>query len=285
MIESIILSIFVSAIIAGLLGSLTGLGGGVVLTPILVLFLGVPIQYSIGASLVSTIATSASSGSRYLREGIAHMRLAISLEIATTTGAITGSLLEYIIQKEHLFNLLDIIFGAVLIFSISPNFIKMGQEIPEYKDKIPSFSMKLKHYGVYYDEALNREVRYYGTRYPFGLLGMYVAGLVSGLLGIGSGALKVLAMDLGMNLPFKVTTATSSFMIGVTAATSAGVYWSLGLINPIIVGVTIPGVFIGSNIGSRYLNKLLNKRLRQIFTLVLILLGIQLILRGLGIFE
>lgn len=275
--------LFVASTIAGLLGSLTGLGGGVVLTPVLVLFLGVPIPYAVGASLISTIATSASSGSRYLKTGLAHMRLAISLEIATTSGAITGSFLEYIVEENHLFGLLDIIFGIVLIFSVIPNFIKMKSEIPEYVEP-DGLSAKLKLHGSYFDEALNKHVKYHGIRYPYGLLGMYIAGLVSGLLGIGSGALKVLAMDLGMNLPFKISTATSSFMIGVTAATSSGVYWALGIINPVIVGVTIPGVFIGSNLGSRFLNRLMSKRLRQIFTLILVVLGVQLILKGLGIF-
>ncbi|BFI76094.1 sulfite exporter TauE/SafE family protein [Sulfurisphaera ohwakuensis] len=283
MLLTFIALLFVASIIAGLLGSLTGLGGGVVLTPVLVLFLGVPIEYAVGASLISTIATSASSGSRYIKTGLAHMRIAIALEIATTTGAITGSFLEYIIEEEHLFKLLDIIFGGVLIFSVIPNFIRMKSEVPVYVNP-DGFSSKLRFNGSYYDEALKKEVTYHGVRYPLGLLGMYIAGLISGLLGIGSGALKVLAMDLGMNLPFKISTATSSFMIGVTAATSSGIYWALGIIDPIIVGITIPGVFVGSNFGSRYLNKLMNRRLRQIFTLVLIILGIQLILRGFDIF-
>ncbi|BFH72773.1 sulfite exporter TauE/SafE family protein [Sulfurisphaera javensis] len=283
MLLTLLVLLFIASIIAGLLGSLTGLGGGVVLTPILVLFLGVPIPYAVGASLISTIATSASSGSRYLKSGLANMRIAIALELATTSGAITGSFLEYVVEKEHLFNLLDIIFGIVLIFSVIPNFMRMKSEVPVYVNP-DGISSKLKFNGKYFDEALKKEIEYHGVRYPFGLLGMYIAGLVSGLLGIGSGALKVLAMDLGMNLPFKISTATSSFMIGVTAATSSGVYWALGIVNPIIVGVTIPGVFLGSNLGSRYLNKLMSRRLRQLFTLVLVILGIQLILRGFGIF-
>ncbi|BCU69363.1 sulfite exporter TauE/SafE family protein [Stygiolobus caldivivus] len=275
--------LFVASVLAGLLGSLTGLGGGVVLTPILVLFLGVPVPYAVGTSLISTISTSASSGSRYLSAGIANMRIAISLEIATTSGAVTGSFLEFLIEKYKLFTVLDIIFGIVLIFSTIPNFIRMASEVPVFKDP-DGLSKFMRLQGEYYDEALKQKVKYHGVRYPIGLLIMFTAGLVSGLLGIGSGALKVLAMDLGMNLPFKVSTATSSFMIGVTAATSSGVYWALGLIDPIIVAATVPGVFLGSSLGAKYLNKFLSRRLRQIFTLVLIALGIQLILRGLGIF-
>ncbi|QGR20064.1 sulfite exporter TauE/SafE family protein [Stygiolobus azoricus] len=283
LVELFLFLLFLSAIVAGLLGSLTGLGGGVVLTPILVLFLGVPVPYAVGTSLISTISTSASSGSRYLNAGIANMRIAISLEIATTAGAITGSFLEFLVEKYKLFAILDIIFGIVLIFSTIPNFMRMSSEIPAYISP-DGLSKLMKLEGDYYDEALRQKIRYHGVRYPVGLAGMYIAGLVSGLLGIGSGALKVLAMDLGMNLPFKVSTATSSFMIGVTAATSSGVYWALGLIDPIIIAATVPGVFLGASLGSRYLNRFLSRRLRQIFTLVLVALGIQLILKGLGIF-
>ncbi|MEJ2770363.1 MULTISPECIES: sulfite exporter TauE/SafE family protein [unclassified Stygiolobus] len=283
LVELFLVLLFLSAIVAGLLGSLTGLGGGVVLTPILVLFLGVPVPYAVGTSLISTISTSASSGSRYLNAGIANMRIAISLEIATTAGAITGSFLEFLVAKYKLFTVLDIIFGIVLIFSTIPNFIRMSSEVPAYVSP-DGLSKLMRLQGEYYDEALKQKIRYHGVRYHVGLAGMYIAGLVSGLLGIGSGALKVLAMDIGMNLPFKVSTATSSFMIGVTAATSSGVYWALGLIDPIIIAATVPGVFLGSSLGARYLNRFLSRRLRQIFTLVLVALGIQLILRGLGIF-
>ncbi len=276
------LDVFLAGIIAGLLGSLTGLGGGVVLTPVLVLFLKVPIQDALGTSLISTIATSSGAASAYVKDELSNMRIGISLEIGTTLGAVTGSLLLYTIQSMGLIYLISIIFGAVLIFSTFPNFSRMRSELPK-NVKPDYFTQKLKIHGKYHDEALNQDVEYVGRRYPLGLAGMFVAGLMSGLLGIGSGAFKVLAMDTMMSLPFKITTATSNFMIGVTAATSSGLYWFLGYIDPLLVAATIPGVLLGSLIGTRYLNRLLSRRLRLIFTFVLIVLGVQLILKGVGV--
>ncbi|MEM3803105.1 MAG: sulfite exporter TauE/SafE family protein [Conexivisphaerales archaeon] len=276
------LEIFLAAILAGLLGSLTGLGGGVVLTPLFVIFLRTPIQYALGTSLISTIATSSGAASAYVKDELSNMSIGISLEIGTTAGAITGSLLLYTIQRAGLIYIISILFGAVLIFSTLPNFMRMRSELPS-NVKPDYFTKKLKLTGRYNDEALHQEVEYSGRRYPFGLAGMFIAGMMSGLLGIGSGAFKVLAMDVIMSLPFKITTATSNFMIGVTAATSSGLYWALGFIDPIYVAATIPGVLIGSTLGTRYLNKLFSRRLRQLFTAVLILLGIELILKGLGV--
>lgn len=276
------LEIFLAALLAGLLGSLTGLGGGVVLTPLLVLLLGVPIQYALGTSLISTISTSSGSASAYVREELSNMRIGIALEIGTTTGAICGSFTLYTIEKLHLLSIISVLFGAVLIFSTFPNWARMKSELP-MGVKPDFFTKKLGLYGTYYDEALKKTVEYHGRRYPLGVAGMFLAGYLSGLLGIGSGAFKVLAMDFAMSLPFKISTATSNFMIGVTAATSTGLYWTLGFIDPVLVASTIPGVLIGSLLGARYLNKLLNRRLRQIFTVVLILLGIELILKGVGI--
>ncbi|MDG6999088.1 MAG: sulfite exporter TauE/SafE family protein [Nitrososphaerota archaeon] len=277
-----VILVFAAAILAGLLGSLTGLGGGVVLTPFLFLFLGVPLQYALGTSLISTISTSSGSASAYVKDELSNMRVGISLEIGTTVGAIVGSLTLYTMERLNLLQVISTIFGVVLIFSTFPNFVKMQKELPE-NVKPDLFSRKLKLTGTYYDQALKQDVPYVGKRYPLGVLGMVVAGFMSGLLGIGSGAFKVLAMDFMMALPFKISTATSNFMIGVTAATSSGLYWSLGFIQPLLVASTIPGVMIGSLIGARYLNKMLSRRLRQIFTLVLIALGIELILKGLGL--
>jgi len=278
----LVLFVFGTGLLAGLLGSLTGLGGGVVLTPLMVLFLGVPVEYALGTSLISTIATSSGSASAYVKDKLSNMRIGIALEVGTTAGAITGSLLLYTVERLNLLYLISIIFGAVLIFSTIPNFIRMRDDAPGNL-QLDSFARKLKLTGSYYDEALKKDVPYVGRRYPFGILGMYIAGLMSGLLGIGSGAFKVLAMDFVMGLPFKISTATSNFMIGVTAATSSGLYWSLGFIQPILVASAIPGVLIGSLIGTRYLNKIVSRRLRQLFTIVLLVLGVQLILKGLGV--
>lgn len=280
---TLVVFVFLAAVIAGLLGSLTGLGGGAVLTPILILFLGVPLQYALGTSLISTIATSSGSASAYVKDELSNLRVGISLEIGTTSGAIVGSLTLYFIQRANLLYVISIIFGAALIFSTFPNFLRMKHELPQ--NVLPDLlGRKLKLVGTYHDEALDKDVPYAAKRYPFGLLGMFVAGLMSGLLGIGSGAFKVIAMDFIMDLPFKISTATSNFMIGVTAATSSGLYWSLGFIQPVLVASTIPGVLIGSLVGARFLNRLVNRRLRQLFTLLLIILGIQLILRGIGLY-
>ncbi len=276
------LEIFFAALLAGLLGSLTGLGGGVVLTPLLVLLLGVPIQYALGTSLISTISTSSGSASAYVKDELSNMKVGIALEIGTTTGAIFGSLTLYTIERLHLLFVISVLFGVVLIFSTFPNFVRMKSELPTGV-KPDYFTKKLSLFGTYYDEALKKTVEYQGRRYPLGVAGMFLAGYISGLLGIGSGAFKVLAMDFAMSLPFKISTATSNFMIGVTAATSSGLYWSFGFIDPVLVASTIPGVLIGSLLGARYLNKMLNRRLRQIFTVVLILLGAELILRGVGL--
>jgi uncharacterized membrane protein YfcA len=279
---ALILLAFITALFAGLLGSLTGLGGGVVLTPLFVLFLGVPIDYALGTTLVSTIATSSGSASSYVKDELSNLRIGISLEIGTTTGAIAGSLTLFSIQRLNLLYTISIIFGCVLIISTVPNFMKMKTELPE-NVRSDSFTTKLRLTGTYYDDALKKQVPYVGKRYPLGVLGMFVAGYMSGLLGIGSGAFKVLAMDFMMDLPFKISTATSNFMIGVTAATSSGLYWGLGFIQPVLVASSIPGVLVGSLIGTRFLNKILSRRLRQVFTLVLVALGIQLVLKGLGI--
>ncbi|MEM3670445.1 MAG: sulfite exporter TauE/SafE family protein [Thermoprotei archaeon] len=274
--------LFLAALLAGLLGSLTGLGGGVVLTPLLVLFLGVNIKYALGTSLISTIATSSGAASAYVKDELSNMRVGISLEIGTTTGAITGSLTLLYIEELHLLGIIAVVFGCVLIFSTFPNFVRMKHEATEttHTDRL---SEKLGLKGTYYDEALGQQIKYSARRYPLGVVGMFVAGFMSGLLGIGSGAFKVLAMDMFMDLPFKISTATSNFMIGVTAATSSGVYWSAGFIDPFLVAATIPGVLIGALIGAKFLNKLVSRRLRQLFTVVLILLGVELILHGLGV--
>lgn len=276
------LEIFLAAILAGLLGALTGIGGGIVLTPLLVLLFGVPIQYAIGTSLISTISTSSGSAAAYVRDRLANIKVGIALQVATTVGAIFGSLTLYYIQRADLFALLRVVFGVVLIVSTFPNWAKMKAEVFTPKTPDP-FTKKLNLSGSYYDEALKRVVEYQGTRYPLGAAGMFAAGYISGLLGIGAGAFNVLSMDLAMSLPFKVSTATSNFMIGVTAATSSGLYWALGLIDPILVAATIPGVLLGSNLGARLLNRLLSRRLRQLFTVVLVVFGVELILRGIGV--
>ncbi|EZQ04818.1 MULTISPECIES: sulfite exporter TauE/SafE family protein [Acidianus] len=279
---ALFLSVLFSSILAGYLGSLTGLGGGTILVPILTLYDGIPIIYATGASLISTISTSSGAASAYIKDRITNVKLGMSLEIATTAGSIVGSLTVAYIYEHHLAYIIYIIFGIVLIGSIYPTITKGKRELPEPKPQDWTTRF-FQLYGDYYDSALGKQVNYWGIRWWLGEIIMFFAGFISGLLGIGSGALKVLGMDYAMNLPMKVTTTTSNFMIGVTAATGSSIYWALGYIQPLIAAPTAIGVLLGALIGTKTLVKLKNRRIRTIFTILLGFLGIQMILRGLGI--
>lgn len=274
------LSIVVGGIAAGTIGSLTGLGGATVLVPLLSLFYGIPIIYATGASLVSTIATSAGSASAYTREKITNVKIGIGLEIATTAGAIVGSLTAVYINNNNYSWVIYIIFGVVLLGSLIPT-VQRGK----YEEPLPikaDWSTKLFQLtGSYYDKRLKKKVDYEGVRWWLAEFIMFFAGVISGLLGIGSGALKVLGMDWAMNLPMKVTTTTSNFMIGITAATGSSIYWYNGYIQVFIAAATAIGVLIGSFIGARILMKITNKNIRWIFFAILSFLGAEMLLRGL----
>lgn len=280
----LIAAMVLSSIASGFMGSLTGLGGATFLVPIYVLFLGIPIQYAAGASLMATIATSSGAGSAYVRDRVANVRIGMSLEIATTAGSIIGSLLAAWVYAHGLQRIIYVVFGIVLLSSIYTQITRSKFELPEPKPP-DRWSKWLQLYGKYYDPTLGREVEYHGIRWWLGESIMFVAGLISGLLGIGSGALKVLGMDWAMNLPIKVSTTTSNFMIGVTAATGSSIYWFFGYIQPLFASVTAIGVLAGSFIGARVLIKLRNVTIRYIFMAILAILGIQMILRGLGIWS
>jgi len=267
---------------AGFIGALTGLGGGTVLVPIYTLFMGIPIMYAVGASLISTIATSSGAASAYVREGITNIRIGISLEIATTLGSIVGSLVTTEIYRLGLTRILYVVFGAVLLFSLYPTYRRLSMRRWE-PTREPDWSTRLFSLrGEYYDEARGETVKYYGVRWWLGFLVMFSAGMVSGLLGIGSGALKVLGMDDAMMLPMKVTTTTSNFMIGVTAATGSGIYWANGYIQPFLAAPTAMGVLAGAMLGTRALVRMRGRTLRLIFMAILAALGIEMMLRGLG---
>jgi uncharacterized protein len=273
-----LLFIFGGAVLAGVVGSLVGLGGGVLLVPMLTLAFGLPIQYAVGTSIVAVIATSSGSAAAYVRDHLTNMRVGLFLEMATTIGAICGAFLAGILVP----NLLFVIFGLVLLISAVPLVFKIGEELPRgvRNDRWANW---LHLSSSYPDRRLGREVSYQVTRTPVGLAMMYVAGVLSGLLGIGSGTLKVLAMDTVMRLPMKVSTTTSNFMIGVTAAASAGIYFSRGDIPPLIAAPVALGVLAGAFIGSRLLTRLSNKTLRLIFLPVLTIIAIQMVMRGLGV--
>jgi uncharacterized membrane protein YfcA len=272
------LKIFLISIIAGVLGSILGLGGGIIITPVLTLVFGIDIKYAIGASIVSVIATSSGAAIAYIKDRITNIRIGMFLEIATTTGAITGAFLSGIISTKALY----FIFGILLLYSAIAMLKKTKSELPKDVEEHP-IAKKLNLNGEYYDKVLQKQVQYKvaGVYGGFGM--MYVAGVISGLLGIGSGIFKVMAMDLFMKLPLKVSSATSNFMIGVTAAASAGVYLLRGSIDPKISAPVALGVLFGATIGTRVMQNLKSKTIRKIFIPVLAYVSIEMIIKGLGV--
>ena len=261
--------------VAGVLGSLLGLGGGMIVVPALTLLLGVDIRLAIGASIISVIATSSGAAAAYVRDHLANLRVAMFLELGTTSGAITGAWVAGILHPRWLF----VLFGAILGYSA----LAMLRPRPRVVAH-PHGGMRLVHrlrlQSSYFDEARGEEVFYEPARPALGLALMYVAGIVSGLLGIGSGALKVPAMDLAMGLPIKVSTATSNFMIGVTAAASAGLYFSRGQIDPFVAAPVAIGVLLGAFTGSRILSRVSSRALRVTFVIVLVLVSVQMLVKG-----
>jgi uncharacterized protein len=258
---------------AGLLGSLTGLGGGVVLVPLLTIFFKVDIRYAIGASLVSVIATSSGAAAAYVKEGFSNIRIGMFLEIATTLGALCGAFLATVVPTR----VLAIIFGLVLLYSAQLS--RKPRTRWERNLPLDPLATKLKMNGSFPSEEGGSR-QYNVQNVPTGFSIMLGAGALSGLLGIGSGALKVLAMDQAMKLPFKVSTTTSNFMIGVTAAASAGIYLNRGYIDPGLAMPVMLGVLYGSLLGARILIKAETKVLRLIFSLVIVVLGAQMIYEG-----
>ena len=274
--------------IAGMLGSLTGLGGGVVIVPLLTLVFGVDIRYAIGASLVSVIATSSGAAAAYLREGYSNMRVGMFLEVATTIGALSGAFIAAYISTSAI----AVLFGVVLLYSAYTSLRgKADASLGLAADRIATF---LKLDGSYPAARLDgsrivasadgsaAERQWYHVRnVPAGFGLMYVAGVLSGLLGIGSGAVKVLAMDQIMKLPFKVSTTTSNFMIGVTAAASAGIYLRRGYIDPGLALPVVLGVLGGALTGALILPGAKVRTLRIVFGTVIAALGVQMIFDGL----
>jgi len=261
------------ALAAGFLGALTGLGGGVVIVPLLSVIFHVDIHYAIGAALVSVIATSSGAAAAYVREGYSNVRVGMFLEIATTVGALAGAALILYLRVS----IISIIFGVVLLYSAYASSTEHTDSKPEAgADRIATW---LKMDGTY--PGANGMEGYHVRGVPQGFALMFVAGVLSGLLGIGSGAVKVLAMDRAMKLPFKVSTTTSNFMIGVTAAAGAGVYLSRGYIDPALAMPVMLGVLAGSLLGARVLAGARVKVLRVVFSGVIAVLAIEMIYNGL----
>ncbi len=262
------------SIVAGLLGALTGLGGGVVLVPMLTLVFGVDIRYAIGASLVSVIATSSGAAAAFVREGFSNIRIGMFLEVATTFGALAGASLAARLPNAAI----AITFGVVLLGSA---YLTMRRPGDEHSAGQPDWLAG--RLGMDSSYPTSEGPRPYHVRgVPQGFSLMFVAGTLSGLLGIGSGAVKVLAMDQLMRIPFKVSTTTSNFMIGVTAAASAGVYLNRGYIDPGLAMPVMLGVLLGSTMGARLLMRAPTRALRTVFTIVIIVLAMEMIHQGLA---
>lgn len=268
--------LFLISIVAGVFGSILGLGGGIIIVPALTLILGIKIKYAIGASIVSVIATSSGAAAVYVRDRLTNIRVAIFLEVATTIGAICGALLSSKLPTNFLF----LIFAAMLLFSCWVMYRKVHQEKNGYKFVSSPLATRLKMNSSYPDHHLQQEISYGVINIPLGFTMMTGAGLISGLLGVGSGALKVPAMDGAMNLPIKVSSATSNFMIGVTAAASAGFYYMRGEIIPVLVAPVALGVLAGTWGGTRLMVRLPSSLIRLIFIFVLIFIAIQMGLKG-----
>jgi len=264
--------IALGSFLAGLLGALTGLGGGVVVVPMLTLLFHVDIRYAIGASLVSVIATSSGAAAAYVREGYSNIRIGMFLEVATTFGAIFGAILATRVPTAAI----AIVFGLVLLFSA---YFSSRPHPPEVLDMSPDrLAAALKLNGEYPTPSGPRAYNVHHVPAGFGL--MFGAGALSGLLGIGSGAVKVLAMDQAMRIPFKVSTTTSNFMIGVTAAASAGVYLHRGYIDPGLAMPIVLGVLAGAMMGARILPVASTRLLRTVFVWVIVALAFEMLYNG-----
>ncbi len=267
------LLVWAGAVLAGFLGALTGLGGGIVIVPLLVMGFDVPVHKAAGASLVSVIATSSGAAAAYVKEGYSNIRIGLFLEIATTLGALTGAYAAGYISGSAL----AVIFGVVLLVS---SWLSSRPRAEKSDDRPPDpLAARLGLDGTF--PTTEGKQTYKVHRVPLGFALMFVAGVLSGLLGIGSGAFKVLAMDQAMGIPFKVSTTTSNFMIGVTAAASAGIYLRRGDIDPGIAMPVMLGVLLGSYLGTKVLVRAKTGALRTVFGLVILALAVQMIYKGL----
>ena len=261
------------ALLAGLVGALTGLGGGVILVPLLTLGFGVDIRYAIGASLVCVIATSSGAAAAFVKEGFTNIRIGMFLEIATTVGALLGTVVAAYVSSSTL----AVIFGIVLLFSAAQSLRPRVEHIT--RTEPGSLGDRLRLASTFPSDG---ELVAYGVeRVPAGFAMMFTAGMLSALLGIGSGVVKVLALDRAMHLPYKVSTTTSNFMIGVTAAASAGVYLHRGYIDPALCFPVVLGVLGGAMLGARMLTAVRVKPLRILFTIIMVALALEMLYQGL----
>jgi len=266
--------LFLVSVVAGFVGAMSGMGGGVILIPVLT-FLGMDIKNAIAVSIVSVIATSSGSASAYVRDRITNLKVGMFLEMFTIVGALAGAAITLVSGRKFLF----ILFGVVLLFSWVALFRQRNEDWHStvHQDR---FSRWLELQGSYYDQSIRETIAYRGTRAYLGGPLMFGAGVIAGLLGIGAGALKVLIHDLVMRLPPKVSTTTSNLIIGVTALAGTSVYLSAGMIDPGLAAPIILGVVIGATLGTHFLVRLTNRMVRRIFLGILLILGVEMIIRG-----
>lgn len=278
-----IIQFMIIAVLAGFLGSLVGLGGGIIITPALTILFGIDIKYAIGASIVAVIATSSGSAIAFVKDHVSNMRVGMLLEVFTTAGGIVGALMAGIFSSK----LLYIFFSLILLNSFYGMLKKTGliNKGKKEEDKVENdkYADKYKLNSTYYDKATGETVKYNVTNVPQGSLVMFGAGFASGLLGIGSGAFKVVALDSYMKLPIKVSTATSNFMMGVTATASALIYFFNGTINPAIAAPIALGTLIGSRTGAKVMQRLDAKYIRYIFLPILLFTIVNMFLKGVGV--
>ncbi len=277
-----ILLLALVAVAAGFVGSLTGLGGAVVMIPILLIFFGVPFPIAVGTGSITILATSSTTGAAYLRDRLTDLRIGMFLEIATVPGALVGASLTVLLTHANLDHVLSIGLGFVLLAIVPGSIARRNEELPS--GVVPDRrSRALGFAGEYHDEALGRTVVYQAADTDPALAVMFGAGVVSGTFGVGAGVFKVLALDRFLRLPMKIATATSNFMIGVTGAAGAGVLLAAGYINPLIAAPVAIGTVAGAFVGSQILPGLHNRTIRLLFLPVIVALAIEVILRGFGL--
>ena len=278
-----IIQFMIIAVLAGFLGSLVGLGGGIIITPALTILFGIDIKYAIGASIIAVIATSSGSAIAFVKDHVSNMRVGMLLEVFTTAGGVVGALMAGIFSSK----LLYIFFSLILLNSFYGMLKKTGliTKVKKEEEKVENdkYADRYKLNSTYYDKATGKTVAYNVTNVPQGALVMFGAGFASGLLGIGSGAFKVVALDSYMKLPIKVSTATSNFMMGVTATASALIYFFNGTINPAIAAPIAIGTLIGSRTGAKVMQRLDAKYIRYIFLPILLFTIVNMFLKGVGV--
>ena len=278
-----IIQFIIIAVLAGFLGSLVGLGGGIIITPALTILFGIDIKYAIGASIIAVIATSSGSAIAFVKDHVSNMRVGMLLEVFTTAGGVVGALMAGIFSSK----LLYIFFSVILLNSFYGMLKKTGliTKVKKEEEKVENdkYADRYNLNSTYYDKATGKTVAYNVTNVPQGSLVMFGAGFASGLLGIGSGAFKVVALDSYMKLPIKVSTATSNFMMGVTATASALIYFFNGTINPVIAAPIAIGTLIGSRTGAKVMQRLDAKYIRYIFLPILLFTIVNMFLKGVGV--